>query len=165
MHTDSRRNRKTVSLGSPDTTAPRRPNSSRNSRPSRLMGPNVSTAIGTNSWAAGGVANLLRFRSAACSAAPPGTHDDRWRKVAAPVWMAVKSQAIFFPLAHGTSVAPSGLLPSVLMRPDGSFVQGVSAFVRALHTKSLTAKCLADLPADCLQTNPWWPLGSAVSPH
>src|SRR6218665_2915602 len=61
--------------------------------------------------------------------------------------MAVKSQAMYFPLAHGTSVASSGLLPSVLMRPDGSFVQGVSAFVRALHTKSLTAKCLADLPA------------------
>src|SRR6218665_1473943 len=79
--------------------------------------------------------------------------------------MAVKSQAMYFPLAHGTSVAPSGLLPSVLIRPDGSFVQGGSAFVRALHTKSLTAKCLADLPADCLQTSPWWPLGSAVSPH
>src|SRR6218665_516902 len=79
--------------------------------------------------------------------------------------MAVKFQAMYFPLAHGTSVAPSGLLPSVLMRPDGSFVQGVSAFVRALHTKSLTAKCLADLPAECLQTSPWWPLGSAVSPH
>ena len=30
------------------------------------------------------------------------------------------------------------------MRPDSSFVQGVSAFVRALHTKSLTAKCLAE---------------------
>src|SRR6218665_1946224 len=59
--------------------------------------------------------------------------------------MAVKSQAMYFHLAHGTSVAPFGLLPSVLMRPDGSFVQGVSAFVRALHTKSLTAKCLADL--------------------
>src|SRR6218665_3936637 len=59
--------------------------------------------------------------------------------------MAVKSQMMYFPLAHRTSVAPSGLLPSVLMRPDGSFVQGVSAFVRALHTKSLTAKCLADL--------------------
>src|SRR6218665_2496888 len=70
--------------------------------------------------------------------------------------MAVKSQAMYFPLAHGTSVAPSGLLPSVLIRPDGSFVQGVSAFVRALHTKSLMAKCLADLPADCLQTSPWW---------
>src|SRR6218665_1893059 len=54
--------------------------------------------------------------------------------------MAVKSQAMYFPLAHGTSVAPSGLLPSVLMRPDGSFVQRVSAFVRARHTKSLTAK-------------------------
>src|SRR6218665_3099229 len=79
--------------------------------------------------------------------------------------MAVKSQAMYFPLAHGTSVAPSGLLPSVLMRPDGSFVQRVSTFMRALHTKSLTAKCLADLPADCLQISPWWPLGSAVSPH
>src|SRR6218665_2544917 len=165
MHTDSRWNRKIVSLGSPDTPAPRRPSSSRNSRPSRLMGPNVSTAIGTNSWGAGKVAYLLRFRSAACSAAPSGTDDDRWRKEAAHVWMAVKSQAMYFPLTHGTSVAPSGLLPSVLMRPDGSFVQGVSAFVRALHTKSLTAKCLAaaDLPADCLQTSPWWPLGSAVS--
>ena len=50
------------------------------------------------------------------------------------MWMAVKSQAMYFPLAHGTSAAPSGLLPSVLMRPDGSFVQGVSAFVRALKT-------------------------------
>src|SRR6218665_3214444 len=65
--------------------------------------------------------------------------------------MAVKSQAMYFPLAHGTSVAPTGLLPSVPMRPGGSFVQGVSAFVRALHTKSLMGKCLADLPADCLQ--------------
>src|SRR6218665_2790960 len=45
--------------------------------------------------------------------------------------MAVKSQAMYFPLAHGTNIAPSGLLPSVLIRPDGSFVQVVSAFVRA----------------------------------
>src|SRR6218665_1032112 len=104
------------------------------------MRPNVSTAIGTNSWEAGRVAYLLRFRSAACSAAPPGTHDDRQTCEASHVWMAVKSQAMYFPLAHGTSVAASGLLPSVLMRPDGSFVQGVSAFVRALHTKSLTAQ-------------------------
>src|SRR6218665_727780 len=77
--------------------------------------------------------------------------------------MAVKSQAMYFPLAHGTSVAPSGLFPSVLIRPGGSFVQGVSAFMRALHTKTLTAKCLADLPADCLQTSSWWPLRTDIS--
>ena len=79
--------------------------------------------------------------------------------------MAVKSQAIYLPLAHGNSVAQSGLLPSVLDRPGGSLVQGVSAFVSALHTKSLTAKCLAVIPADRLQTSSWCPLGSAVSPY
>ena len=71
------------------------------------------------------------------------------------MWMAVKSQAMYLPLAHGTRVAPSGLLPSVLMRPGGSFELGISAFARALHTKSLTAKCRAVLPVDRLQTNPW----------
>src|SRR6218665_2692989 len=76
--------------------------------------------------------------------------------------MVVISQTMYFPLAHGTSVAPSGLFPSVLIRPGGSFVQGVSAFMRDLHTKTLTAKCLADLPAHCLQTSSWWPLRTDI---
>jgi len=32
------------------------------------------------------------------------------------------------PLFHGTSVTPSGRLPSVLDRPDGSLTAGMSAF-------------------------------------
>src|SRR6218665_285678 len=46
---------------------------------------------------------------------------------AAQVWTTVESQAMYLPADQGMSVAPSGRLPSVHRRPDGSFMLGTSA--------------------------------------
>src|SRR6218665_849193 len=46
---------------------------------------------------------------------------------AAQVWTTVASQAMYLPADQGMSVAPSGRLPSVRRRPDGSFMLGTSA--------------------------------------
>jgi len=82
------------------------------------------------------------------------------------MWTVVASkQATYLPLAQGTKVAPSGLLLSFRIRPGGSFKLGKSAFTRALQMMSFTAKWRAALPVDRLQTSPWWPPGSAISPH
>src|SRR6218665_3833859 len=59
----------------------------------------------------------------------------------------------------------SGLLPSFRIRPGGSFELGTYAFTRALQMMSFTAKWRAALPVDRLQTSPWWPPESAVSPQ
>src|SRR6218665_34586 len=40
----------------------------------------------------------------------------------------VASQAMYLPADQGMGVAPSGRLPSVRRRPDGSFMLGTSAF-------------------------------------
>ena len=105
-------------------------------------------ATGMNSCVAGREEYLESFRSAACSAAPPVTVDVRWTYDDAHVWMAVASHAMNLPLVHGTNVAPSGLLPSVRISPDGSFELGIPAFERALQMMSLMAACRAALPID-----------------
>src|SRR6218665_1439992 len=67
---------------------------------------------------------------------------------AAQLWATVASHAryMYLPCDHGTSVAPSGLLPSDLNRPRGSLVLGTSAFTRARHMMSLMAKWRCDRP-------------------
>src|SRR6218665_948425 len=105
----------------------RRPNSERNSAPSAFTGPRVSKAMGTNTWVAGNNAYLAVLRTAACSAAEPGEIAVCDKYDAAQVWTTVASQAMYLPADRGMSVAPSGRLPSVRRRPDGSFMLGTSA--------------------------------------
>src|SRR6218665_2012954 len=102
------------------------PNSKRNSAPSAFTGPRVSKAMGTNTWVAGNNAYLAVLRTAACSAAEPAEIAVCNKYDAAQVWTTVASQAMYLPADQGMS-APSGRLPSVRRRPDGSFMLGTSA--------------------------------------
>src|SRR6218665_3750992 len=157
---ERRWNRCTVSIGSPVATVIRCPNSLMNSRPAVFTGPNDSMAMGTKLCVAGRSAYFVTFREAASSAAlhaiiveVKGMYD------AAHVWMLVKSQVVYLPLDHGTSVAPSGLFPSVRRRPGGSLELGMSALKSDLQMMSFIAKLRLARAVDCLQTSPWWPLG------
>src|SRR6218665_21527 len=87
----------------------------------------------THAWVAGNNAYLAVLRTAACSAAEPAEIAvcDKFESLqtsqAAQVWTTVASQAMHLPAEQGMSVAPSGRLPSVRRRPDGSFMLGTSA--------------------------------------
>lgn len=124
-----------------------------------------SVAMGTKLCVAGRSAYFVTFREAASSAALPAVVEVKGMYDAAHVWMLVKSQVVYLPLDHGTSVAPSGLFPSVRRRPGGSLELGMSALKSDLHMMSFIAKWRLARALDCLQTSPWWPLGSVVSPH
>src|SRR6218665_3522109 len=130
-----------------------------------FMGPSDSMANGMKSCVAGRFAYFARLRSAACSAAPPVVEAVRWIYEDAHVGIAVASHATYLPLDHGISVAPSGLLPSVRIRPGGSLELGMPAFERALQMMSLMAACRAALPTDLLHVSAWCPPWSATSPH
>src|SRR6218665_425912 len=111
-----------------ETDEMRRPNSERNSAPSAFTGQRVSKAKGTNTWVAGNNAIILVvLRTAACSAAEPAEIAVCDKYDAAQVWTTVASQAMYLPADQGMSVAPSGRLPSVRRRPDGSSMLGTSA--------------------------------------
>src|SRR6218665_2652036 len=69
------------------------------------------------------------------------------------------------PIRHGMSVRPSGLFPSVLLRPVGSFVDGIPARIRLLQISSLRFACLAVLPGPNEQDSPWEPLALTIVPH
>src|SRR6218665_2132313 len=69
------------------------------------------------------------------------------------------------PIRHGMSVRPSGLFPSVLLRPVGSFVAGIPARTRLLQISSLTFACLAVLPRPNEEDSPWEPLALTIVPH
>src|SRR6218665_9773 len=116
--------RKFVSRLSPETDEMRRPNSERNSAPSAFTGPRVSKAMGTNN------AYLAVLRAAACSATEPAEIALCDKYYAAQVWTTVASQDMHLPADQEMSVAPSGRLPSVRRRPDGSFMLGTSALCR-----------------------------------
>src|SRR6218665_2796763 len=62
-----------------------------------------------------------------CSAAEPAEIAVCDKHDAAQVWTTVASQAMYLPADQRMSVAPSGRLPSVRRRPDGSFMFGTSA--------------------------------------
>src|SRR6218665_1046898 len=109
-------------MASPETDETRRSNCERNSAPSAFAGPRVS-----NTWVAGNNAYLALLRTAACSAAEPAEIAVCDKYDAAQVWTTVASQAMYLPADQGMSVAPSGRLPSVRRRPDGSFMLGTSA--------------------------------------
>src|SRR6218665_1409899 len=77
----------------------------------------------------------------------------------------VASQIRARPIRHGMSVKPSGLSPSVLLRPVGSFVAGIRARTRLLQIISLRFACLAVLPGPNEQDSPWEPLALTTVPH
>src|SRR6218665_2462307 len=99
----------------------------RETAPSAFTGPRVSKAMGTNTLVAGNNAYLAVLRTADCSAAEPAEIAVCDKYDAAQVWTTVVSQAMYLPADHGMSVAPSGRLPSIRRRPDGSFMLGTSA--------------------------------------
>src|SRR6218665_2317491 len=119
--------RKFVSRWSPETDEMRCPTSKRNSVPSAFTGPRVSKAMGRNTWVAGNNAYLAVLRTAACSTAEPAEIVVCDKYDAAQAWTTVASQVMHLPADQGMSVAPSGRLPSVRRRPDGSFMLGTSA--------------------------------------
>src|SRR6218665_538884 len=162
---ERRWNRCTVSIGSPVATVIRCPNSLKNSRPAVLTGRNDSMAMGTKLCDVVRSAYFVTFQEAASSAALPAVAEVKGMYGAAHVRMLVKSQVVYLPLDHGTSVAPSGLFPSARRRPGGSLELGISAFKSDFHIMSFIAKWRLARAPDCLQTRPWWPPGSVVSPH
>ena len=95
------------------------------------MAPMVFAAIGMNEYDCVNDAYLVIFLFAAASAAAPGVCDDIGRYDCAIVSVTVTSHVTHLPLFHGINVTPSGRLPSVLNRPDGSLTAGISAFERA----------------------------------
>jgi len=74
--------------------------------------------------------------------------DARCRCLRPECLIIVKSHTKHLPCAHGTSVKPSGRLPSFRDRHDGSSLTGISAAVSARFMRSLTALCREWRPAD-----------------
>src|SRR6218665_2793440 len=77
----------------------------------------------------------------------------------------VTSQVSHLPHYQGIIVAPSGRLPFSLVRPSGSFLEGMLALPSALHMISLIILCSCCLPALFLQARPWRPLAVTLSPQ
>src|SRR6218665_314144 len=68
-------------------------------------------------------------------------------------------------LLHGIIVGPSGLLPSVPVRPGGSLIDGMPALERERCMMSLMVLCRGILPKPREQDNPWLPLASIRAPQ
>src|SRR6218665_2249377 len=68
-------------------------------------------------------------------------------------------------LGHGISVRPSGLFPSALLRPRGSFSAGIPARMRPRQINSLRFACLATLQGPWEQQSRWAPLALTNVPH
>src|SRR6218665_658263 len=159
---ERRWNRCTVSIGSPVATVIRGPNSLMNLRPAVFTRPNDSMAMGMKLCITEWSAYFVTFHEAASSAALPADVQVKRLYDVAHVWMLVKSQFVYLPLDHGTSVIPSGLFPTVRRRPGGSLELGMSALKSDLQMMSFIAKWQLAHAPDCLHTSPWWPLGSVV---
>ena len=69
------------------------------------------------------------------------------------------------PPLHGIRVCPSGLLPSDLVRPDGSLTAGMPARLRLRWMRSLMLLCLACRPNPNEHDNPCVPLDETEAPH
>jgi len=76
---------------------------------------------------------LVVLFAAAMSAAAPGRHAVSCRWDSAYVSGMVMSHTDGLPLAHGSSVAPSGHLPSCWTRLTGSFTAGSCTLLIASH--------------------------------
>src|SRR6218665_1509367 len=97
------------------------------------------------------------------SRAPPSRLADSF--VLQRPFYSLLSHVRHLPHDHGISVTPSGLLPSSLVRPNGSFLEGMLALFSDLHIMSFRMLCRCCLPAFFLQARPWSPLASTLSPQ
>ena len=98
--------------------------------------PPVSMATGTKLFVTAMLEYFKVLSEAAWFAAVPASIEvlPTWER--AKVSATVTSHASAFSLAHGMSVAPSGLLPSARERPTGSLTAGICALLTALHMMS-----------------------------
>src|ERR1043165_9533809 len=128
--TDKPWKKKLVSRVSPVVIDSRRPVSDKKSRTFLLKGPKVSMAIGTKVYLFSSSEYLTSFLAAAISAAPPAAAAVSEIHEAATVSTTVASHSKVRPPLHGIRVYPSGLLPSDLVRPDGSLTAGMPALLR-----------------------------------
>ena len=106
--------------------------------PSSLIGPSVSTAIGTKRYLGISSRYFSIFRFAACSAAAPAFLKVPLRCEAAWVSGEIASQRRHFPACHAVKVTPSGRLASVRCKPSGSLVDGMFALDNALQIMSFS---------------------------
>src|SRR5678816_842629 len=143
----------------------RRPVSDKKSRPSLLRGPKVSTATGTKVYLFSSSEYLTCFLAAAISAAPPPAAAVSEMYEAATVSTTVASIVRSVEPLHGIRVCPSGLLPSDLVRPDGSLTSGMPALLRLRCMRSLILLCLACRPNPSEHDNPCVPLEETAVPH
>jgi len=86
--------------------------------------PAVSMATGIKMWLLTSCLYLASLLEAALSAAAPAVVAVSARCESAYVSGTVTSHANGLPFAHGSSVTPSGRLPSSRLRPGGSFSPG-----------------------------------------
>ena len=108
---------------------------------------------------------LAFFRISAASAPAPGAKEHGIKFESAYVATMVASQTRQRPSFHGKRVIPSGRFPSPLFMPVGSRDEGTPHRMRALFTTSLTAACLADLPALKRHERGCKPMLSTAAPH
>ena len=117
-------------------------------RPS-VFGPNAPMdfrAAGENICPAGRPWHFSLPRVYAAAATIPGFWVAKALYDSAKVSTHVVSQTINRPDVQGTSVTPSGLLPSDLKRPIGSNLEGTLAAVQLHLMRSFTAACRWCLP-------------------
>ena len=89
--------------------------------------PNVFTASGTKQYWSLDAVYFARLRSSASTATVQAAMNARCRWLMARVSGHVKYHTKHLPCDHGTSVKPSGRLPSFRDRHDGSSLTGISA--------------------------------------
>src|SRR5678815_4781331 len=94
-------------------------------KPSLLRGPRVSTATGMKMYRLCSSVYFACFLVAAISAAAYASAAVPVMYEAATVSTTIASHMRALPLHHGIRVWPSGLLPSALVRPDGSLTAGI----------------------------------------
>src|SRR6218665_3418971 len=116
--------RKEDSLGSPVDRVRSRARSEIKSMPVLLMGPNLSRASGMKTCVLESFWYLACFLVAAASAVTPAVVDVLARYDAVRVSATMTSQTKLRLALQGIRVRPSGLLPSDLTSPRGSFTVG-----------------------------------------
>ena len=118
-----------------------RPNSRTKFSPSELQEPLDSNATATKACVRVIVAYFNVLAAAARFAASPASVDVVARCDFANVSETVTSQVRHLPHDHGMSVTPSGRLPSSLVRPNGSFWEGMFALPNDRHITSFSMLC------------------------
>src|SRR6218665_2314129 len=108
-----------------------------NSSPSELHAPLDSRDTATNACVLAIVEYFALLLAAARFAASPASVEVTVRWDVAQVSDTVTSQVRHLPHDQGIGITPSGRLPSSLVRPSGSFLEGMLALPSALHIISL----------------------------